>query len=248
MRRRRQFAAGGVVLLLLLIYVAFFAGGSGTPNQSTTTTTDHHATVAAEHFPKHSPLNPEWTGNGKTVTLGFGGDVHFAGAVGSKLAKDPSTALGDTFPQLFAGTQLTHGEPRDRRDRRHLPRAPEQAVHLRCAGIRHHRAQERHVSVTTEANDHGMDCGPQGLSQNLTIASQAGYPIIGIGNTAAQAFSPYRITIDGQRIAIIAATQVIADNLISTWTATATTRASPRPSTRQSSCARSSRCVARPTP
>ena len=78
------------------------------------------------------------------------------------------------------------------------------------------------VSLATEANDHGMDCGPQGLSQNLTIASQTGYPIIGIGNTAAQAFAPYRITIDGQRIAIIAATQVIADNLIGTWTATAT--------------------------
>jgi hypothetical protein len=78
------------------------------------------------------------------------------------------------------------------------------------------------LSVTTEANDHGMDCGPQGLSQNLTIASQAGYPIIGIGNTAAQAFAPYRVTIDGQRIAIIAATQVIADNLVTTWTATST--------------------------
>ena len=78
------------------------------------------------------------------------------------------------------------------------------------------------VSVATEANDHGMDCGPQGLSQNLTVASQAQYPIIGIGNTAAQAFTPYRVTIGGQRVAIIAATQVIADNLVSTWTASAT--------------------------
>ena len=67
-----------------------------------------------------------------------------------------------------------------------------------------------------------MDCGPQGLSQNLTIAQQASYPIVGIGNNAAQAFAPYRITIDGQRIAIITATQVIADNLVSTWTATGT--------------------------
>jgi poly-gamma-glutamate synthesis protein (capsule biosynthesis protein) len=78
------------------------------------------------------------------------------------------------------------------------------------------------VSVATEANDHGVDCGPQGLSQNLTIASQASYPILGIGNTAAQAFAPYRVTIDGQRVAIITATQVIADNLVSTWTASAT--------------------------
>jgi poly-gamma-glutamate synthesis protein (capsule biosynthesis protein) len=67
-----------------------------------------------------------------------------------------------------------------------------------------------------------MDCGPQGLSQNLTIATQAKYPILGIGNTAAQAFAPYRITIDGQRVAIITATQVIADNLVPTWTASST--------------------------
>ncbi len=222
MRRRRQFAAGGVVLLLLLIYVAFFAGGSGSPPQSTTTTTDHHATVTAQHFPTHSPLNPKWTGNGHTVTLGFGGDVHFAGAVGTKLAADPTTALGDTFPQLFAGTELTMvnletavtdstcPEPQDKP---YIFDAPASAVTA---------LKSAKVSLATEANDHGMDCGPQGLSQNLTIASQTGYPIIGIGNTAAQAFAPYRITIDGQRIAIIAATQVIADNLIGTWTATAT--------------------------
>ena len=51
------------------------------------------------------------------------------------------------------------------------------------------------VSVVTEANDHGMDCGPQGLSQNLTIANRASYPVIGIGSTAAQAFTPYRVTV-----------------------------------------------------
>ena len=65
--------------------------------------------------------------------------------------------------------------------------------------------------MTTEANDHGMDCGPQGLSQNLDIASQTGLPDHRHRQHAAQAFAPYRITIDGQRIAIIAATQVIAD-------------------------------------
>jgi poly-gamma-glutamate synthesis protein (capsule biosynthesis protein) len=78
------------------------------------------------------------------------------------------------------------------------------------------------ISLTTEGNDHGFDCGPQGLSQNLTIASQDSYPVIGIGNNAAQAFAPYRVTLDGQRIAVIAATQIIANNLVSTWTASAT--------------------------
>jgi Bacterial capsule synthesis protein PGA_cap len=219
MRRRRQFVVGGALLLLVLIYFAFLSGSSGPPPKTAPT---HHATAAAEHFPKHSPLNPDWTGNGHSVTLGFGGDVHFAGAVGTSLAKNPATALGTAIPQLFSGTQLrmvnletavTNGTCPEPQSKPYIFDAPASAVTaLKSATI----------SVATEANDHGMDCGAEGLSQNLTIASQAKYPIIGIGNTAAQAFTPYRITIDGQRIAIITATQVIADNLISTWTASAT--------------------------
>src|ERR1700728_1152909 len=219
MRRRRQFVVGGALLLLLLIYFAFLSGGSGPPAKTAPT---HHATTAAEHFPKHSPLNPDWKGNGHTVTLGFGGDVHFAGAVGVNLAKNPATALGTTIPQLFSGTQLrmvnletavTNGTCPEPQSKPYIFDAPASAVTaLKSATI----------SVATEANDHGMDCGAEGLSQNLTIASQAKYPIIGIGDTAGQAFAPYRVTINGQRVAIIAATQVIADNLISTWTASAT--------------------------
>ncbi len=219
MRRRRQFAVGGALVLLVLIYFAFFSGGSSPPPKAPAT---HHAVAAAERYPKHSPLNPDWTGNGKTVTLGFGGDVHFAGAVGVNLAKNPSTALGTTIPQLFSGTQLrmvnletavTDGTCPEPQNKPYIFDAPASAVTaLKSATI----------SVATEANDHGMDCGPQGLSQNLTIASQAGYPIIGIGNTAAQAFAPYRVTIDGQRVAVITATQVIAGNLVSTWTASST--------------------------
>ena len=221
MRRRRQFAVGGALLLLLLIYFAFFTGGSSAPPKATPPT-DHHAVVTAEHFPKHSPLNPSWTGNGKTVTLGFGGDVHFAGAVGANLAKNPATALGTTIPQLFSGTQVrmanletavTNGVCPEPQNKPYIFDAPASAITALKSAT---------VSVATEANDHGMDCGPQGLSQNLTIAHQASYPVIGIGSTAAQAFTPYRVTVNGQRIAIIAATQVIADNLISTWTASAT--------------------------
>jgi hypothetical protein len=74
--------------------------------------------------------------------------------------------------------------------------------------------------LATQANDHGMDCGQTGLTQNLSIAAAAKYPIIGIGANEAQAFAPYRTTINGQRIAIISATQVIASNLVSTWSAT----------------------------
>jgi poly-gamma-glutamate capsule biosynthesis protein CapA/YwtB (metallophosphatase superfamily) len=220
MRRRRQFVVGGGIVLLLLIYFAFFSGGSSTPPKPPAPT--HHATATAEHFPKHSPLNPDWTGNGKTITLGFGGDVHFAGDVGTSLAEKPATALGTGVPTLFDGTQLklvnletavTNGTCPEPQSKPYIFDAPASAVTALKSAT---------VTVATEANDHGMDCGAEGLSQNLTIATQNNFPIIGIGNTAAQAFAPYRVTIDGQRVAIIAATQVIADNLINTWTASAT--------------------------
>ena len=210
---------GGILVLVLIVYVGFFTGGSSKPPPAQT---QHHTDTVATHFPKHSPLNPDWKGNGRTVTLGFGGDVHFAGAVGERLTADPSTALGTTIPQLLSGTQLrmvnletavTDGTCPEPQNKQYIFDAPASAITaLKSATI----------TLATEANDHGMDCGPQGLSQNLSIASQDKYPIIGIGNTAAQAFTPYRVTIDGQRIAIIAATQVIADNLVNTWTATNT--------------------------
>lgn len=225
-RRRTEFALGGFLFLVLIIYLAAFSGGSGTPTATTSTTSSSsasgHASLAAQHFPTDSPLNPDWKGDGHTVTLGFGGDVHFAGVVGEKLAQDPSTALGTTIPQLFAGTQLsmvnletavTDGTCPEPQNKQYIFDAPASAITaLKSAS----------VSLVTEANDHGFDCGPQGLSQNLTIASQDSYPIIGIGNNAAQAFTPYRVTLNGQRIAIIAATQVIANNLVNTWTASAT--------------------------
>lgn len=218
MRRRRQFAAGGVLVLVLIVYFAFFAGGSGTTPTTTTTTPAH----AAGHFPARSPLNPDWKGSGKTVTLAFGGDVHFEGVLGQNLSNNPSTALGTTIPQLFAGANMsmanlesvvTNGTCPEPQNKQYIFNAPPSAITALKAA---------QISLVTEANDHGMDCGPQGLSQNLSIASQDSYPIIGIGKNAAQAFAPFRVTVAGQRIAVIAATQLIPNNLVSTWTATAT--------------------------
>lgn len=217
-RRRRQFAAGGALIVLVLILLVLLSGGSGKAPPPAPPAA-HRAVDQA--FPKDSPLNPDWRGSGKAVTLAFGGDVHFAGAVGSSLAQNPSTALGTTIPQLFAGAQLRMvnletvltdntvcPEPQNKQ---YIFDAPPSAITaLKSATI----------NLVTEANDHGLDCGPQGLSQNLTIASQSAFPIIGIGENAAQAFTPYRVTINGQRIAVIAATQVIESSLVDTWTAT----------------------------
>jgi poly-gamma-glutamate synthesis protein (capsule biosynthesis protein) len=78
------------------------------------------------------------------------------------------------------------------------------------------------VDVATMANNHGFDYGPDGLTDSLAASAATGFPVIGIGRNAAQAYAPYRATVHGQRIAVIAATQVLDSNLISSWTATDT--------------------------
>ena len=77
------------------------------------------------------------------------------------------------------------------------------------------------MTLITEANNHGEDCGRPGLQTALSLRAQTGYPILGIGHDVDDAFTPYRATIDGEKITIIAATQVIDSDLQSSWTATA---------------------------
>jgi hypothetical protein len=156
--------------------------------------------------------------------MAFGGDVNFpsGSTLGDRLADDPATALGTGVPALLSGvnlsmvnleTALTNGTCPDPQPKTYDFYAPDSAITaLQSAG----------VSLVTEANNHGEDCGPAGLQMALSARTQSGYTVLGIGQTAAQAFTPYQVTIDGEHIGIIAATQVIDDNLQDTWTATAT--------------------------
>jgi poly-gamma-glutamate synthesis protein (capsule biosynthesis protein) len=76
------------------------------------------------------------------------------------------------------------------------------------------------INVIAQGNDHAVDCGQAGLAQGLAAEKEAAFPVVGVGSNAAHAYAPYLTKINGERIAVIAATQVIAPNLVSTWTAT----------------------------
>ncbi len=169
-------------------------------------------------------LDTDWEGDGQPVTFAFGGDVHFpAGTnLGDRLAADPTDALGPTVPELLSGVDLsmvnlesalTDGTCPDAQPKQYVFSAPQSALQaFRGAG----------VTLITEANNHGEDCGMPGLQTALAARTSSGYIILGIGQNAAQAFAPYDTTIHGQRIAIIAATQVIDSDLQAAWTATST--------------------------
>jgi len=179
------------------------------------------APAAAPQSPAGSPGGPGSPGatgrrpTGAAVDIAFGGDVHFESFLRARLA-DPATALAPIAPLLSQAdlalvnletAVTTRGTPADKQ---YVFRAPAAALTaLKAAG----------VDVATMANNHGEDYGEVGLRDSLDASSTTGLPVIGIGLDDAAAFAPYRSTINGQRIAVIGATQVLDDNLVAAWTA-----------------------------
>jgi len=155
-------------------------------------------------------------GSGKQVTLAFGGDVHFESPIRERLAASPSSVLEPIAPVLSRAdiamvnleTAVTdRGEPAPKA---YVFRAPASAFSALKSGG---------VDLVTVANNHGMDYGTTGLSDTLAAGKRAGVSIVGAGGNDKQAYAPHRITVKGQRIAIIGATQVLDDQLITAWTA-----------------------------
>jgi poly-gamma-glutamate synthesis protein (capsule biosynthesis protein) len=152
-------------------------------------------------------------------TISFAGDVHFAGDLENRLASRPDTFFGPVG-DILKGSDLamvnletaitTGGTPAPKQ---FTFRAPATAFRaLKGAGI----------DVVTMANNHGEDYGETGLRDSLAASKQAGFPVVGIGNNAAEAYKPWTTTVKNTKVAIIGATQVLDDNLVEAWTATDT--------------------------
>lgn len=220
MRRRRATALLGLSALTLLL--GAWARGGGETGRAATSITATPVTDAAPaprtvtqanaaEKPTRSRL-----GSGRPVTFAFGGDVHFESPIRERLAASPASVLAPIAPVLSRAdvamvnleTAVTaRGEPAAKA---FVFRAPASAFTALEAGG---------VDVVTIANNHGMDFGRTGLRDTLAAGRAAGVPVVGAGWNDRQAYAPHRITVDGQRIAIIGATQVLDDHLASEWTA-----------------------------
>jgi hypothetical protein len=164
----------------------------------------------------HAVQRPAQRPDAPPVVLAFGGDVHFEGDLESKLASNATSVLDPIEPVLRQAdlavvnleTAVTNAGAPSAKD--FVFRTPATAfAALRGGG----------VDVASLANNHGLDFGVQGLRDTIAAARSYRFPVIGIGVNAQQAYRPFRRTIDGQRIAVIGATQVLDDHLISSWTA-----------------------------
>jgi poly-gamma-glutamate synthesis protein (capsule biosynthesis protein) len=166
--------------------------------------------------PRSTGTAPHLEAAKEPITLAFAGDTHFHAQLAARLAS-PSTALGPTIPALKSAdftmvnleTAITTRGTKEPKEFNF--RAPATAFSaLKAAGI----------DVVSMANNHGVDFGSVGLTDSLAAIKRSGYPVVGIGKNAAEAYKPYYATVKGSKLAVIGATQVLDDNLIAGWTAT----------------------------
>ncbi len=192
----------------------------GGGQQAGARTTTSETPSAIQPPPKRAPSSAAGTsdrlGSGNAVTLAFGGDVHFESPIRERLDASPASVLAPIAPVLRRAdvavlnleTAITErGTPAPKE---YVFRAPASAFDALESGG---------VDVVSVANNHGMDFGETGLRDTLASAKRAGMPIVGAGRNDTRAYAPFRRTIRGQRLAIIGATQVLDDHLVSAWSA-----------------------------
>jgi len=210
-RHRRVLIASSLAALVVL--GAATAGLLLRDNSSAATSPTPRATTPVASSPTTS------TAPRAPITLAFAGDVHFEGVLRAKLDADPNIVLAPVA-LLLSSADLTVVNLETAITERGTPaaktyvfRAPASALSaLAGAGI----------DVANMANNHGLDYGPEGLTDSLAARDATGYPVIGIGHNATDAYKPFVTTIKGTKVAIIGATQVLDEALITSWTATDT--------------------------
>src|SRR5690625_31333 len=143
----------------------------------------------------------------ESITLAFGGDVHFENHL-APLARDPDS-LAELRSSLGAAdlsmvnleTAITErvtpvpGKP-------FTWRAPAGALDA-VAGAG--------VDVVTMANNHAVDFGDVGLADTLAAVAGSPIPVVGIGRNADEAFAPEVFDVRGVKVAVVSASQVVEE-------------------------------------
>ena len=168
-----------------------------------------------------SPSTPARTATGpgsgssdpRTLTLAFGGDVHFEEYLQS-VARDPhgldqlrSTLGAADLSMVNLETAIT-GRGTKITKEYHF-RAPASALDtLASAG----------VDALAMANNHAADYGAVGLQDTLAAKHASPIPIVGIGANQDEAYAPATLTAKGLRVAVLSASQVFDTTLLN-WSA-----------------------------
>ncbi|MFI6601822.1 CapA family protein [Nonomuraea sp. NPDC050536] len=152
----------------------------------------------------------------RPYTISFGGDVHFEGSLRGRLG-DPATALGP-IAQVLRKSDLAMVNLETAITEGGTP-APGKKFTFRAPATAFAALKGAGVDVASMANNHGMDYMQGGLADSLAAIKRTKFPVVGIGKDEDAAYKPFTRTVNGNRVAIIGATQVMDAEFVQTWTA-----------------------------
>jgi len=146
---------------------------------------------------------PAPASSGASLTLAFGGDVHFDGALARLL--EGEDGLAELRPLLGSADVAVVNLETSITDRG----APEpKTFHFRTSPKALSTLAKAGVDVLSMANNHAVDYGPNGLQDTLSAKAASPVPIVGVGKDAADAFAPAVLQAHGLSVAVIGSTQV----------------------------------------
>ena len=198
--------AGVLAIVLVLILSGCQVGATPGPD-------DPLDSPAADQAEQHSEPPDDDGGTAAdpkswSVTLAFAGDVHFEGRLAALPDRRDAT-LGPMSSALRSAdvavvnleTALTTRGSRAAKEledptRRYWFRSPPSALALLARSG---------VDAVSMANNHGADYGAVGLRDTLRAARDAPVAVIGVGRGPEQAYRPFRTSVDGVDIAVLAA-------------------------------------------
>lgn len=143
-----------------------------------------------------------------TITLAFGGDVHLEGEARTVFLADSAALLAGVAAQMndadFAMANLDTAVADDAQGADEVVaawRAPRSIFAL---------LGDSGVDAVTMANSHSLDAGRRALVDAVATSRSQRVPVVGAGNDDAEAYTPLRVTVKGQRLAVFAAIQASA--------------------------------------
>lgn len=149
-----------------------------------------------------------------TITLAFGGDVHFTERT-LKLLSDPATAFGP-ISSVFTEADVAMVNLETAVTDRGTPEP--KTFHFRAPATAYDAMRAAGIDIASLANNHALDYGQVGLLDTIDQAHERNFPIVGVGRDLDAAFAPWIEEVKGVRIAFLGMSQI--GELSGRWAAT----------------------------
>lgn len=156
------------------------------------------------------------------VTLAFAGDVHFEQHLGDLLGPSGGSLGAITRHLASADLAMVNLESAIAGDVPPDPKeleVPEERYHFRTSPAALDLLADAGVDVASMANNHGADYGAAGVADTLRAIRRGPIAVVGIGRDRDAALTPYRTTVRGTDIAVLAADTTMREGSSAVWAA-----------------------------